>query len=307
MNNSSQRQIIALVFFVMAYTNLFSQGCSDAGACSMQSFTQDGDSAMSSPQRHFKVGVGLGKADHAITTFSQYVQFGAVLHSHINVNVKLTSILQSGNTLNHFGIGDVILDGSYAISETMHITAGAKIPLSSANQNHPITSLSLPMDYQPSLGTTDIIAGIGYTISNWFFMLALQQPITQNSNQFSAENYPADSPLRFVQSTNQFDRSGDIVGRIAYSTVLSSSWRLSGGVVPIYHLRNDRYVDNLGINREIIGSQGLTLNGNLSFEYNTESGTSFQIGVAAPFIVRSARPDGLTRSFLLTFDYKIEW
>ena len=45
------------------------------------------------------------------------------------------------------------------------------------------------MYYQASLGTIDLIFGIGYEIKKFQFIAAIQQPITQNDNEFNATGY----------------------------------------------------------------------------------------------------------------------
>ena len=70
------------------------------------------------------------------------------------------------------------------------------------------------MDYQSSLGTFDLIFGVGYQINKLQLVAAIQQPLTQNNNLFFASSYPEDSPLREFQSTNKFIRSGDVMLRV---------------------------------------------------------------------------------------------
>ena len=57
------------------------------------------------------------------------------------------------------------------------------------------------MDFQSSLGTFDLILGIGFNISRFQVITALQQPLTQNDNAFIADDYPLESEFRNYQST----------------------------------------------------------------------------------------------------------
>jgi hypothetical protein len=113
--------------------------------------------------------------------------------------------------------------------------------------------------------------------------------------------------LRQFQSTNQFERKGDVLIRIAYPVINSNKFKVTASLLPIYHLGNDRYTDDLNIVRDINGSKGLTLNGNLFFDYHINSKNSIQLNAGVPFIVRDARPDGLTRSFIVNLEYKIKF
>jgi hypothetical protein len=163
------------------------------------------------------------------------------------------------------------------------------------------------MDYQASLGTFDVIFGIGYEINKIKLVAAVQQPVTQNDNQFIAANYPADSELKSFQSTNKFKRSGDILLRVAYPLTLNSKFKVTPSLLPIYHLKNDKYTDEFNNMREINGSKGLTLNGNIYIDYQLNNKNILQINMGMPFIVRDMRPDGLTRSFIVNLEYRIKF
>jgi hypothetical protein len=161
------------------------------------------------------------------------------------------------------------------------------------------------MDYQPTLGTFDLIIGAAYAINNFQIVAAIQQPLSQNGNEFISGNYPENSALRNFQTTNKFKRSGDVLLRVSYPIRLYRDLTITTSILPIYHLANDKYTDEYEIENEIIGSRGLTLNGNIYLDYKLNEENSIQLNVGAPFIVRDSRPDGLTRSFISTLEYKI--
>jgi hypothetical protein len=73
-------------------------------------------------------------------------------------------------------------------------------------------------------------------------------------------------------------------------------------ILPIYHLKNVKYTDKFNVINEIRGSQGLTLNGNIYLDYKIKSKNIIQINMGMPFIVRDARPDGLTRHFIANLE-----
>lgn len=163
------------------------------------------------------------------------------------------------------------------------------------------------MDYQSSLGTFDLIFGIGYEIKKIQFVAAIQQPLTQNDNQFIATNYPINSELRTFQSTNKFERSGDVLLRVSYPININSKLKLTPSILPIYHLANDKYMDEFNVKQEIKGSQGLTLNGNTYIDYEINSKNIIQLNLGMPFIVRDSRPDGLTRNFIANIEYRVKF
>jgi hypothetical protein len=89
--------------------------------------------------------------------------------------------------------------------------------------------------------------------------------------------------------------------------LLSKNLKLTPSVLSIYHLSNDKFTDEFNVEREIIGSEGLTLNGNVFLDYQINQKNGIQVNFGIPFIVRDTRPDGLTRSFITNLEYKIKF
>jgi hypothetical protein len=296
---------IVLSMFVLLTNYVFGQGCSDAGFCTINSFKPKGEDTLQTTHNHFKIGTSVGKADNNIIAWGSYLEYHRQLGSQFGIDVKLTSLAQIGNNITSFGISDVFVNTNYKATKKLNLTAGIKIPLSTAN--HTQNNLPLPMDYQASLGTFDLIVGIGYQINKLQLVAALQQPLTQNNNQFTPSNHSSTSELSKFQSTKNFQRSGDILLRVAYPFMLSQKLRFTPSILPIYHLTNDKYTDELNVERVIKDSQGLTLNGNVFLDYELNPKNTLQLNVGMPFMVRESRPDGLTRSFIVSVEYKINF
>jgi hypothetical protein len=279
------------------------QGCSDAGFCSMSSFKPQEKQGPGYKDR-LRVGFSVGKADHAISVSGQYLELNKKISNQFSVDTRITSLSQSGNSVSSFGLSDIYINGNYKPGK-IGFTLGAKIPLHPADRTK--NNLPLPMDYQSSLGTFDLLAGIGFTLKKVQINTALQQPLTQNSNLFMAADYPNGSPFQTFQSTSRFKRKGDILLRISYPLNLGSKLVFTPGLLSIYHLGLDSYRDNQGIKKEIAGSDGLTLNSNLFFDYAINSRQGLQFSIGAPFQVRDTRPDGLTRKFVAGLEYSIRF
>ena len=297
-------KISALSFLLFALnSSLFGQGCSDAGFCTLNSFKPHADSLTFT--RKLKAGVNVGGADHAITIFGSYIEFNQRFNNKLSADVKITTLSQSGNSISVFDLSDLFLNLNYSPTSKFTLTAGAKIPLADGNKEK--NNLPLPMDYQSSLGTFDLIVGAGYTVNKWQFVWAFQQPLIQNENKFLAEQYPSDSPLRDFQSTNKFERKGDMLLRISYPMSVGKSFTFTPSLLPIYHLGNDKYTDAVGNLNEIVNSEGLTLNANVYFDLAISKASSLQLNVGTPLVVREARPDGLTRSFIINLEYVVKF
>ena len=292
-----------ILFFLIYHSN--GQGCSDAGFCTINTFKPNSKKGTNVFKNQIKTGAFLGRADNSISVFGNYVEYNRQLSKQLELDAKITSLAQNGNGITVYGLSDFFINANYNASESVKFTFGAKLPLSKANQTY--ENLPLPMDYQSSLGTLDLIFGIAYEIKKIQFVAAVQQPLTQNDNRFIASNYPVNTKLSAFQSTNKFQRSGDILVRVSYPVKIQSKITVTPSLLPIYHLANDKYTDESNIIKEIKGSQGMTVNGNLYLDYALNNKHKIQFNLAMPFVVRTARPDGLTRSIIASLEYLISF
>lgn len=296
--------VLILIFSLLfPLEKTFAQGCSDAGVCTIDSFKPHDHDLDHELQNAFKIGINLGAADYGISVFGTYLDYRREVTERLSIDAKITTLSQSGNDLSSFGLSDIYLNGNYRVGKKASLTLGFKIPLSDANRKE--NNLALPMDYQSSLGTFDLVVGMTYSIKKLQLLAAIQQPLTQNNNAFLAELYPINSPLSEFQSTNQFKRSGDLILRASYPLNIGGKIVFTPSLLPIYHLSNDKFTDIDGIEKQIDGSQGLTLNWNAYFDYYINDKNVLQFSMGSPFIVRETRPDGLTRSFIANLEYRI--
>jgi hypothetical protein len=288
------------------------QGCSDAGFCTVNSFKpQQATDSMHQQKQQFKIGVGYGKADHAIQVFSYYAEYGYRFNDTWSIDAKVTGLGQSGPDaisnapVNVNNISDFYLTSNIRLNPHLRMTIGLKIPFNSANAKQ--NGVALPLDYQSSLGTLDILAGLGGSVGQFQWVAAFQQPLTQNGNTFiqGARTKPADAA--FFQSTNNYKRSGDVLLRLALPLVWTKSLTVTPSLLPIYHLSNDLYTDESGVERSIASSQGLTFNFNAYFDYQIAKNKTLQLNFGFPIVARKVRPDGLTRSLALGLEYQVRF
>lgn len=294
--------LIATILFTIGASRAYAQGCSDAGFCTINSFKPNNSDSTEEFKNQFKFGAFYGLADYSISVYGNYFEYNRILNKKFGLDAKLTTLAQTGNGISVFGLSDFYVNANYTATESLKFTLGAKIPLSKADKT--FENLPLPMDYQASLGTFDLIIGAGYEIKKIQVVLALQQPLTQNDNQFIASDYPLDSKLRTFQSTHNFVRSGDVLLRVSYPFKINSKLKLTPSILPIYHLTTDKFTDEFNVKREISGSHGLTLNGNVYLDYQINNKNILQLNAGIPFVVRESRPDGLTRALIVNLEYK---
>jgi hypothetical protein len=297
--------LIVIALYTFSVNCSYGQGCSDAGFCTIESFKPSSSDSLDVLINQIKIGAFFGNADNSILVYGNSLEYSRQLNQQFGFDVKITSLAQNGNGISVIGFSDIFLNTNYKVGNKIKLTLGGKIPLSKANKRY--NNLPLPMDYQTSLGTFDLVFGVGYEVKNIQLVLAIQQPLTQNDNQFMATDYPIDSKLRTFQPTNKFKRSGDVLLRASYPISMSSKFKLTPSILPIYHLRNDRYTNESNKIIEIDGSRGLTLNANLYLDYKINSKNVIQINMGMPFITRTSRPDGLTRHFIANLEYRIKF
>jgi hypothetical protein len=279
-----------------------SQGCSDAGFCSINSFKPAAtELQQETGKNQFRAGVSAGSADYDISVYSIHLEYSRQINRSWRIDTKIAMLSQNGNGIHTTGLSDIFINANYAASDRIDVIAGVKIPLSDAGKTK--DGLPLPMDYQSSLGTFDLIAGVAYKVKKWKFNLGWQQPLSQNSNSFIAENYPSHSPLHGLQSTRNYIRKGDVLMRIAYTVPLSRKLTLVPGLLPIYHLADDEFT-NLNGKQIIHGSKGLTLNVTGLLQYTMNEKNTLELNLGSPVVARDVRPDGLTRSFVATLQYQ---
>ncbi len=286
---------------IVASQDFRAQGCSDAGACTIPALkpvspeTADG-------KNEFHFGISAGAADHSIFVLTPELGYSRRIGPSLRVDSKITYALHRGNGIATSGFGDFFLLAAYDWSSRLAITAGCKIPLSSADLEK--DGLALPMDYQPGLGTLDFLAGVSFKTGEWTIAAGYQQPLTQNDNLFAPLDWPSESPLSEFIRTGRYERQGDVLLRVARSFHVSDHLDIQAGLLPIYHLGED--VDQSFFpERKIAGSDGFTLNANVYFLVKTEAGSLFNFSIGFPLVVRDTRPDGLTRSFVAGVEYVI--
>ncbi|MBN8697850.1 MAG: hypothetical protein J0L87_15070 [Bacteroidetes bacterium] len=303
---------LSLLVLLCIHASAFSQGCSDAGFCTAESFKPNtviinntdsvGTNNSDVLKNIFKISLSTGTADRNITIYGANIEYSRILTENLGLNIKLASLSQSGKEHTTASLSDIYINGNYKLNNLINFSLGVKLPLNNANEKE--GTIPLPMDYQSSLGTVDAIAGLALVYNKLKIVVAAQQPVKQNNNSFLQTDHDSTSEFYSFQSTNKYIRKGDVLLRVAYMIPIGKKIIITPSVLPIYHLQNDEYTDRTGVKRTIDGSEGLTLNGNLVLEYHPNQKNGFEISFGTPFITRKVRPDGLTRKYVLAIEYK---
>ncbi|MFK5855972.1 MAG: hypothetical protein QM503_07555 [Bacteroidota bacterium] len=288
-----------ITFLVIISFPLFSvsQGCSDAGLCTISGL----DSGFKSTERHTTLNlytiIGLGEQNVFHLTTQLEVNIPTIKNQL--VQIKIPYNFTFGNLGNISGLGDLSLTLNQKLFSLNSIdfvgVAGIKIPSNDANKTK--NGYALPMAYQTSLGTYDFIAGISTNYKAWHISFGYQHSFGHNLNEFDH----TDSNPQYFNNYNEsyhLQRADDIMFRIEKEFNVKN-YNLIFGVLPIYHLWNDKINDG----QDVPNSLGLTLNLNASAVKKFENNSIMKLILAAPIVDREVRPDGLTRSFVIVFSY----
>lgn len=276
------------------------QGCSDAGFCSLINTVPFSERVMDKKVHMIRLSQSMGRADKTIMAYNTALEYSRWVSHVLTVNARVNFLAHSGLSIETGEIGDFYISGDYRISPKITSTLGFKIPLRQGDKIK--KGAVLPMDYQPSLGTFDFLFGLQTSCGNWGFGMGYQQPLTQNNNQFSSLNFVSTENF---QTTNRYYRNPDVWARLSY-LIRMDRLTLIPNILPIYHLGDDSYMEN-GVRKLIIGSKGLTLNGDIQIDYRVCDTYTVGFNFAAPIIFRDTRPDGLTRKYNATLDLRVSF
>ncbi|MDK9699860.1 MAG: hypothetical protein OEM52_06945 [bacterium] len=305
------RVFLALsVLISLHYSNdAIAQGCSDAGLCSIQGM--DGSCQDESTNKHkFSAGTTLGMGDNGTRVTGFSLSFEKQLQPKWIVSSKLTASSITGEMASTSGFGDLFLTSAYLLSSgsnhSLTWIAGCKVPIGKPSVKK--NDYDLPMAYQPSLGSLDAMLGIVFHRNQMQVSIGIQQPLSgESDNAFLPESYPNAQAMKYPAS-NRINRKGDILARFTYTIPVFTS-RLTNRVslLPIYHLGEDTYSDARRERVSIVGSDGLTLNGNVVSSYRINERNSLEFSLGVPFVTRDVRPDGLTRSYVFGIEYTFQY
>jgi hypothetical protein len=306
------RKLLFLTLFVQSGIKILAQGCSDAGFCTIHSIKNntEREDEGTKTNNELLIGLSFGKGERSVSVYTTYAEYTRNFSRNTSATARISFAAISGELANTNGPGDIYLSINHGIGAGSRwhksVVAGLKFPLDRSNIVK--NGIHLPMPYQTSLGTTDLIAGLNILRNAFGATLAFQLPLqSSNSNRFLPADYPNNKYASEYLPTNQFRRKGDVLLRTSWNVQAGKKFSIRPSLLGIYHLANDSYLDSLKMRIPIPASKGLTLNANLFIDYRLSTESKFEISFATPFLVRKNRPDGLTRSFVAAIEYKINF
>lgn len=291
-------QITLLLFLLIGLNHAHSQGCSDAGVCSAtQQFDSSSDQKIA---HHFSLTPSLGLGDQQSWVLGSVFSYQIQNQKGWSLTVALPYSSTLGNITTTSGIGDIILGLNVPIfknskNQVSWLIAG-KFATDDANKT--FDNQALPMIYQPSSGTNDLISSVQWNYQTWLFAVGYQHAFNGNENTFISTDFPIDSDAAKYHSSAYLKRGDDVMLRFEKRFLGKKKSSFKAGALPIFRIQEDQLkVD--GVYENIPNSSGLTLNIYTAWRYQFTQNFYSELQLAAPPITREVRADGTTRSFLI--------
>jgi hypothetical protein len=287
-----------------------SQGCSDAGFCTMGALKPDQpfNRKMALRLRTMEISFYRGTTNLSPTIFVATADMNFSLTEKTSFQVKLPFQMVDGSMAKTSGPGDISLCFTRTLTRNnqfdINFSAGAKIPTNGSDKTE--QDMPLPMYYQTSLGTYDFITGISLISRRWLFATGIQHPFNQNNNQFlwgKWENSGHSSDyIKKYAPANKLKRGTDVMVRVERNFRFSRV-NFSLGLLPIYRINNDEFENSEGVRIKPDGAKGLAMSGIITtgYQFNVRSGIKLLYG--RKIVQRDFNPDGLTREEVTTLSY----
>jgi hypothetical protein len=307
------KKIVLLISFGSLSLFCFSQGCSDAGFCTMGAMKPDQpyNKRIAVKLRSMELSFYRGTTTLTPIVYVATADMSFSINSKSSFQVKLPYQAITGRLANTSGMGDISLCYTRNIHSSdnfdLNLSLGSKIPTNQSDKS--INGFPLPMYYQTSLGTYDAIAGLSLINRKWLFATGIQVPLNKNNNQFLWGRWKgSDEDPAYIEryaKANQLHRGVDVMLRIERNFRFSR-FNFSAGLLPIYRITNDQILD-LTVDTtnptKPNGAKGLALSaiGTVGYNFNVRSGIKLLVG--HKLIQRDVNPDGLTRELVTSFTY----
>ncbi len=166
----------------------FSQGCSDAGFCTLAPSDSNAVGLSISATTSYEVG------DGDVIYMIPQLEAQYTLNEKSSLSIRVPYVTLSGVLGDNQGLGDLIVNYSRKVLDRYvydaHLILGVRIAAGDAShssENPYLEYSGLPMAYQTSLVTYDFIAVSTFRYLKWHARLGAQVPILNNNqNSYSS-------------------------------------------------------------------------------------------------------------------------
>jgi len=307
-----------LLFILLISSKSFAQGCSDAGFCTMGAMKPD-------QPFNKKIKVKLRSMEVSFyrgTTTLTPIVYVATADMNFSLNRKTTFQLKvpfqhvEGRLGKTSSLSDLSLCFTRNIYTSdkfdLNLSVGGKIPTNNSDFSN--NGNALPMYYQTSLGTWDLISGLSLINRHWLIATGIQVPLNRNKNQFDWHRWDGGNPddpnefayVKQYANATQLQRGIDVMLRVERNFRFSR-FNFSVGLLPIYRVTPDVITDSNG-NRTSYNAKhekavGLAASWITTAGYNFNVRSGVKLLVGHKIVQRAFSPDGLTRELVASFTY----
>ena len=309
------RVILIFFLFISAWVAC-AQGCSDAGFCTMGAMKPDQpyNKKVEFKLRTMELSFYRGTTTLTPIVYVATADMNFSLSRKTFFQVKIPFQHVDGRLARTSSMSDISICFTRNIYSSdqfdLNVSVGGKLPSNNSDFNA-TDGNALPMYYQTSLGTYDLISGISLISRKWLFATGIQIPLNNNKNQFDWHRWNSTDPeeLAYVQkyaNATDLRRGVDVMLRVERNFRLSRL-NFSVGLLPIYRVTSDIITDFKGnrVSQDASGNvaHGLALSaiGTVGYNFNTKSGIRLLVG--HKIVQRTFSPDGLTRELVTSFTY----
>ena len=309
------KQIALLTTLYLISLTGLSQGCSDAGFCTMGAMKPDQpyNKKIALKLRSMEFSFYRGSTTLTPIIYVATADLNFTLNSKNSFQVKLPYQAIEGRLANTNSLGDISLCLTRNIYTSdnfdLNLSLGSKIPTNNSDKS--INGLPLPMYYQTSLGSYDFITGLSLINRKWLFATGIQIPLNQNNNQFVWSAWAGTDEEAYVNRYNQakdLRRGIDVMLRVERNFRFSKL-NISAGMLPIYRIKKDEFTksgqaaNSAETRVSPQEAKGLALSAiiTVGYNFNVQSGVKLLMG--HKIVQRETNPDGLTRELVSSFTY----
>ncbi len=305
------KRLVLLVVLATITSTLLGQGCSDAGFCTMGAMKPDQpfSKKIAFKLRAMDLNFYRGTTNLTPIIYVATADMSFSINNKNSIQVKLPYQAITGRLANTSGMGDVSLCYTRNIYTSdqfdLNLSLGGKIRSNKSDKKSE-EGFPLPMYYQTSLGTYDLISGISLINRKWLLATGIQIPLNQNSNQFLWGGWnnstESKSYIEKYAKAKELKRGIDVMIRVERNFRFSRL-NFTVGLLPIYRITNDEIANASGMREKPDGAKGLAMSGifTTGYSFNAQSGLKLLLG--RKFVQREKNPDGLTREFVTSFTY----
>lgn len=299
---------------IVAWHLSMGQGCSDAGFCTMGAMKPDQAYNKKVNLKLRSLSVQYYRGQTTLTPIIDAVTIETVvgLGNTSSIQFKIPYQKVAGSLGQVEGFGDISLSYTRLLLRTekfdINGTIGAKIPTNDSRARAE-NGLTLPMYYQTSLGSYDVVVGASLLSKKWLVAVGYQQALTSNNNDFNYGEWVRWEDREYLGGYDVgigLRRGIDVMLRVERNFRFVN-YAFNLGLLPIYRITPDQGILRSRDDGGSTKTTGLALSALAGMTYFIDTKNNVKFIYGYKLEDRLANPDGLTRDWVLNFTYEFRF